>query len=581
LTNRLCLRPRHRPTIGFRFIKCVPLPALIALVLGAGCRVRHAAPDHAGEQVLYEATISDPRTFNPLLVTDNASGQALNGIFEGLVRTNPVTTLPEPGLASSWDLSDGGKTITFHLRHGLKWFDGQPLTARDVLFTLRAIYDPRVPNSVRPILTIDGQPIKATAPDDYTVVMTMPRPFAPILYSIGFEILPEHVLKPALDTGSFNRTWGIDTPPEKIIGLGQFRMTRYVPAQFVAYQRNPDYWMRDEHDQPLPRLHGEMLLIVQDQNASYLKFLSGQTDVYSPRPEEVLDLRSKTAALGITMADTGIDTGELFFSFNRNPRHYVRDGKTDPKLGWFTDPAFLRAIAHSIDKRAMVNLCFHGFGAPATAEISPANKIFHDPNLKDYGYDPKLAAQLLESAGYHLAKPGVRVDPHGVPLEFNLMTNTGVATRDQMCAIFKQDLADLGIRVNYRPLEFTTLVEKIDSSFDWDCILIGFTGGIEPNNGANFYRSSGNLHMWNPGQKTPATAWEAEIDRLLDEGSAEMDTKKRAPYYWRIQEIFHEQLPIIETVRQMTFSAYKNQLENYNPTVWGLYKPEWMQFRAD
>ncbi len=561
--------------------RTILLPALIALALGAGCRVRRTAPDHAKEQVLYEATISDPRTFNPLLVTDNASGQALNGIFEGLVRTNPVTTLPEPGLASSWDLSDGGKTITFHLRRDVKWFDGQPLTARDVIFTLRAIYDPRVPNSLRPILTIDGQPIKATAPDDYTVVMTMPRPFAPILYSIGFEILPEHLLKAALDSGSFNRTWGIDTPPGKIVGDGQFRMTRYVPAQFVAYQRNPDYWMRDEHGAPLPRLHGEMLLIVQDQNASYLKFLSGQTDVYAPRPEEVLDLRSKAASLSVTTADTGIDTGELFFSFNRNPRHYMHGGKTDPKLGWFTDPAFLRAIAHSVDKHAMINLCFHGLGAPAVAGISPANKIFHDPNLKDYDYDPRLAAQLLESAGYHLVKPAVRVDPHGVPLEFNLMTNTGVAVRDQMCAIFKQDLANLGIRVNYRPLEFTTLVEKLDSTFDWDCILIGFTGGIEPNNGANFYRSSGNLHIWNPAQKAPATPWEAEIDRLLDEGSAEMDTKKRAPYYWQIQEILHEQLPIIETVRQMTFSAYKNQLENYDPTVWGLYKPEWIRFRAD
>ncbi|MFI5353776.1 MAG: ABC transporter substrate-binding protein [Candidatus Binatales bacterium] len=558
------------------------LPALIALALGAGCHVTRTASDHAKDQVLYEATISDPRTFNPLLVTDAASGQALNGIFEGLVRTNPVTNLPEPGLASGWDLSDGRKTITFHLRRDVKWFDGQPLTARDVIFTLRAIYDPNVPNSLRPILTIDSQPIKATAPDDYTVVMTMPRPFAPILYSIGFEILPEHLLKAALDSGSFNRTWGIDTPPEKIVGDGQFRMTRYVPAQFVAYQRNPDYWMRDEHGAPLPRLHGETLLIVQDQNASYLKFLSGQTDVYTPRPEEVLDLKGKAKAMGIMVADTGIDTGELFFSFNRNPHHYVHDGKTDPKLTWFTDPAFLHAIAHSIDKRAMVNLCFHGLGEPAVAEISPANKIFYDPNLKDYDYDPGLAAQSLESAGYHLVKPGVRVDPHGVPLEFNLTTNTGVAVRDQMCAIFKQDLAALGIRVNYRPLEFTTLVEKLDTTFDWDCILIGFGGGgVEPNNGANFYRSSGNLHIWNPDQKTPATPWEAEIDRLLEQGSAEMDTKKRAPYYWRIQEIFHEQLPIIETVRQLTYSAYKNQLEDYDPTVWGLYKPEWIQFRAD
>ncbi len=555
---------------------------LIALGTASGCRVNRAAPDHSKEQVLYTATISDPRTFNPLLVTDAVSDRILAQLFEGLVNVNPVTTLPEPDVASSWELSDGGKTITFHLRRDVKWFDGQPLTARDVLFTLSAIYDPRVPNSLRPILTIDGQPIKASAPDDYTVVMRMPRPFAPILYSIGFGILPEHLLREAHDSGGFNRVWGIDTSPDKIVGMGPFRMTRYVPAQFVSYIRNPDYWMRDENGARLPRLRGRELLIVQDQNAAYLKFLSGQIDAHSPRPEEVLDLRNKAASMRITIREIGIDAGDLFFSFNRNPRHYVRNGVTDPKLRWFTDLNFLRAIAHAVDKRSMISLCFHGLGEPAVASISPANRIFHDPNLKDYDYDLKLAAQLLESAGYHLVKPGVRVDPGGVPIEFNLMTSTGAAVADKMCAIFKQDLANLGIRVDYRPLEFTTVVEKLDSSFDWDCVLIGFTGGdVEPNNGANVYRSSGNLHLWNPGQKTPATPWEAEIDRLLDQGSAEMDTSKRAPYYWRIQEILHGQLPVIETVRQEDFTAYKNQLEDYNPTVWGPYRPELIRFRAE
>jgi peptide/nickel transport system substrate-binding protein len=150
-----------------------------------------------------------------------------------------------------------------------------------------------------------------------------------------------------------------------------------------------------------------------------------------------------------------------------------------------------------------------------------------------------------------------------------------------MCAIFKQDLANLGIRVNYRPLEFTTLVEKLDSTFDWDCVLIGFTGGIEPNNGANFLRSSGNLHLWNPSQPKPATPWEADIDRLLEQSSAEMDLKKRAPYYWRIQQILHDELPILETVRQQRFDAYKNSLADYDPKVWGLYKPEWIHFTTN
>ena len=557
--------------------------AAIAIVaaLVSGCHIKRPANDHAQQQVLYSATISDPKTFNPVLVTDAGSAGITGNLFEGLVRLNPVTTLPEPGLAEKWEIGEGGRSITFHLRKGVKWFDGEPFTSHDVVFTLHVIYDPRVPNSERPILTIDGKPIQIEAPDAQTVKMTLPRPFAPLLYSIGFEILPAHIMEKALESGQFNRTWGIDTPPEKVIGLGPYRMTRYVPAQFIEFTRNPDYWMKDEQGGQLPKLKGQVSLIVQDQNAAYLRFLSGQTDVHSPRPEEVLDLRSKASTLNISLKDIGIDTGSLFFAYNRNPRHYIHNGVTDPKLNWFTDLNFLQALAHLIDKKSMVNLCFHGLGEPAVSEISPANKIFHNPDLKDYPYSPKRAEQLLEAAGYHLVKAGVRVDPQGHPLEFNLTTNAGAAQREQMCAIFKQDLANLGIRVNYRPLEFTTLVEKLDSTFDWDCVLIGFTGTIEPNNGANFLRSSGNLHLWNPAEPTPATPWEAEIDRLLEQGTAEMDVQKRAPYYWRIQQILHDQLPIMETVRQQRFDAYKNSLLDYDPTVWGLYKPEWIHFGSN
>jgi len=553
--------------------------AAITLMAAGGCRVNRGTGDHASAQILYDSTTSDPRTFNPILVTDSASGAAVGDLFEGLVKIDARTTLPEPDLAQSWNITDGGKTITFHLRHEVKWSDGVPFTSRDVLFTMRTIYDPRVPNSYIFGLTVDGKPIVAEAPDDYSVVMHLPRPFAPLLYAIGFDIMPEHVLKRALDSGAFTRTWGIDTAPASLISLGMYRMQRYVPGQMIAFDRYSGYWMRDPNGRKLPRLHGQDLLIVPDQNAQYLRFRSGLTDIYSPRPEEVLTLRDDAPQLNITVTKIGIDTGSLFFAFNRNPRHYIRNGVTDPKYNWFTDLNFMRAIAHAVDKPGMINLCFHGLAVPALSDVSPANKIFYNPNLTNYDYDLKLAAHLLDEAGYRMLRPGVRGDPKGHPLIFSLTTNTGVPVRDQMCAILKQDLAALGITVNYRPLEFVTLVKALDSSFDWDCILIGFTGGIEPNDGANFLRSSGNLHIWNPSEPKPATPWEAEIDHLLDQGTMVMEPEQRAPYYWRIQQILHDQLPIIETVLQTRYVAYRNTLENYEPTVWGVYQPELIEFR--
>jgi peptide/nickel transport system substrate-binding protein len=554
----------------------------LVLALGlAGCRVNRPPNNHALTQTLYRAT-GDPNTFNPILVTDATSGEITGNLFESLVRTNPKTTLPEPGLALRWEFSEGDKVAIFHLRRDVTWSDGVPFTSRDVIFTARLIYDPRIPNSAVQGMMVDGKPFKFAAPDDWTVIVRLPRLFAPLLDSMGFQIIPAHVLEAPYAAGKFNRTWNIDTPGKALVTLGPYRLERYVPGQQAAFTRYPDYWMRDEKGGQLPRLHGQRWLIVPDPNAQYLRFVAGQTDVFGPQPNEVFSLRERARELNITLAPTGVDTGSLFFAFNRNTRHYVHNGVTDPPYEWFTDVHFMRALAHAVDKQGMINLCFRGLGVPAISDTSPANKIYYNPNLKDYEYSLDLAAKLLDEAGYKMLRPGVRGDRKGRPLVFNLATNADSnPVRNDMCVIFKQDLQRLGIKVNYRPFQFIALVTKLDSSFDWDCVLIGFTGGIEPNGGSDFLRSSGNLHMWNPSQPKPATPWEAEIDRLLDQGTRVMDPVARAPYYWRIQQILHDQLPIIETVRGLGYVAYRNTLENYDVTVWGMYHPEWIQFREN
>lgn len=553
--------------------------AAMALIAGAACNVRRAHNNHIEQQILQTSLPSDPQTFNPILITDNVSGHVLDEVFDPLVQINNETTLPEPGLAESWDIAPDQKSVTFHLRPGTRWFDGQPVTAHDVLFTLQVIFDPKVPNSLRFGLQIDGKPIVADAPDDHTVVMHLPRPFAPLLYSAVIPIVPAHILEPIWKAGNFNHAWGINTPPGQIVGDGAYEMTQYVQGQFVRFARNEDYWMKDEHGGQLPRLHGLVMQVISDANATYLRYLYGQLDVYAPRAEEVHDVkqRIKDLRLHAQLKFIGIDTGERFFCFNRNPRRFVKNGVTEPKLTWFTDLNFLTAIAHLIDKEAMIDLVAHGLAVPSVSDMSPENKLFYNPNLKDFDYDPREAERIFESAGYHVVD-GRRVDPKNHPIEFNLMTGTGSPEADQICAIFKQDLENEGIKVNYQPVEFSTLVEKIDTSFDWDCVMMGLTGSIEPNDGSNFYLSSGDMHLWDPDQSKPATQWEAEIDRLVAEGAAEMDQQKRVPYYWRIQQILHDQLAVIQTVRSKDFLTWTDALQDYQRTVWGPYKPEWMYF---
>jgi peptide/nickel transport system substrate-binding protein len=553
--------------------------ALPLLVLGlAACRegdVSRQAPTPAATphgSRLSQATISDPKTFNPVLVTDNASGEILRDVFESLVRLNPFTGEIEPLLAERWELDPDGRQCTLYLRRGVRWHDGRPFTAADVAFTLEAIYHPRVPNSGKYVLLIDGQPIRTEVVDDHIIRLLLPRPFAPLLFSLGFEIVPKHLLAAALAEDRFTQQWGINTPPEQIVGTGPYRIAQYVQGQFVRLRRNPEYWMQDGDGRRLPYIDERLVLIVPSQDTMYLKFRDGQTDLLWPRPEEVVELRKRPRT---RVTEVGLDTGSLFVSFNRNERHYVRDGERAPQLDWFTDKSFLRAIAHAIDKRSLIQNTLYGFGRPAVAEISPENTVFHNPGLTDYEYDLGKSRGLLEEGGYVL-RQGALFDRRGHRVEFALHTNAGNQIREKMCSIFKEDWEKLGIKVNYRPLDFTTLVEKLDTTYDWDAVLIGFTASLEPNNGANFLRSDGNLHIWNPRQEKPATEWEAEIDRLLDEGSRELDRQKRPLFYWRIQEILHYELPIVLTVYQARFLALRSEVEGFQATVWspGVYRPE-------
>jgi peptide/nickel transport system substrate-binding protein len=550
--------------------------ALCALALASGACRRGGGEDRLRQgDRLVTAIISDPKTFNPLLSVDSASSGATSEIFEGLVRMNTRTTLPEGMLAMSWDHDEAGTTWTFHLRPEVRWHDGQPFTADDVAFTFDAIYDPNVSNSLKHILTVGGKRIDVDVVDPLTVRLRLAEPFAPLLNSIGFAILPKHLLGAALADGTFAQTWGIDTPPEKIVGTGPYRMARYVPAQLIHFQRYDEWWMRDESGGKLPRLAEQALLIVPDQNTMYLKFLDNQLHYYSPRPEEIDDVRKRADQLGVTLQRSGLDTGMLFVSFNRNPAHYVQGDRRDPRLDWFTDPKFLRAIAHSVDADSMIKNTYFGHGEQATSAISPENKLFYNPNLRPYAYDLARAKALLEEGGYvDRDGDGVREDARGNRMQFDLSTNAGNQVRERLCSILKEDWTKLGIQVNYRPLEFTTLVEKLSVNFDWDAMVMGFTGGVEPHNSSNLLRSSGNLHLWQPNQAQPSTEWEAAVDREIDLGARELDLEKRKQHYWAIQEILHRELPLIQLVRQEQHVAFKSYLDPFVVTVWGLYQPE-------
>lgn len=551
------------------------LSAVLVIIMLAGCSFRKM--ENLPKGMLVTSVISDPRTFNPILANETSSTDVLDPLFAGLTRLNLLTFKVEPGLAESWTISSDKRVITMKLRKDIHFSDGRSFSADDVLFTFRVIYSPRVLSSYRDLFTINGKQITVEKLGEHTVRFILPSPFYPFLESLSIPILPEHILRRPLLDNRFDRTWNIITPPSQIVGLGPYTMTDYVPSQYIILKANPYYYGKDTKGVQLPYIKKRAMLIVQNQDAQYVKFISGETDIYYPRPQEVSMLEAMSKKKGFTVRNIGLDTGILFVSFNRNPRHYIKNGRTSPKYRWFTNLDFLKAVAHSIDKQGIINDVYRGYGEPAVSFIPPNVPVYH-LNMPDYTYDLDRARALLKQGGFHWNN-GMLYDDRGNRVEFDFFTNSGNEQRERIASIITTDLAGLGMKVNYKPLDFNTLVEKLTTNYDWDCMLIALTGGYEPHNGANVLLSSGMLHLWDPREKTPATPWEAKIDRLMQKGAEEYTIAKRAVYYKEVQKILHDELPLIPVVRQDDFVAYTDRLENYRPTVFGNYRPEMMRLK--
>jgi len=520
----------------------------------------HEVGKYGGVHV--RAQITDPRTFNPIVAQETSSTALTGYLFDALVDQNYITGEIEPALAESWSVSKDGKTWVFTLRQGVTWHDGKPLTIDDVVFTFQTIFTEGVQTSSRDVLTFDGKPVRFRKLDDRRIEFRTEKPIGTFLRVIGTEIIPKHKLADALAKGpaEFNRTWGVNTRPRDIVGTGVFVMQEYVPGQRITYLRNAKYWKVDKAGNRLPYLTRLVVLIVPNLDALRLKFLAKETDVYAARPREFSEFKQLERRENFTVYDGPETFSTEFVGFNQNPA-----GVKPPKLTWFQDVRFRRALNHAVDRNTIANQIYAGRATPAWGPESVANKLYYNDKLPRYEYNLARAEQLLTEAGYRKGSDGFLRDPQGNIVEFNLSTNAENNDRVAMGNILRQDWSKLGIKVNYAPEAFNTLVGKLVGSFNWDTIIIGFTGSIEPVNGKNVMLSSGALHMWWPKQEKPATQWEAEIDRLFSQAEGEVSQEKRKQVYLRYQQIIAEQLPLLYFATPKTQPAVRNTMGNVTP----------------
>ena len=511
------------------------------------------------------STSSDPKSFNPIMAKETSTTVITGLIFEGLTETDGVTLEVKPSLAEKWEHDESGKIWTFYLRKDVRWQDGEKFTADDVIFTFnKLIYNERIPTSSRDIFLIDGRRIKVKKVDDYTVKFILPEKFAPFLRLLSQEILPRHLLEEKVNKGVFTSSWGVNEDVKNIVGTGPFRLKEYRPGEWVILDRNPIYWKKDKEGNPLPYIKRIVFLIVADHNMSILKFKIGEIDGISIGGQDYSILKPYEKKGNFKIYKLGPSLGSEFLTFNQN----INAPIPKYKISWFRNLNFRKAVAYAIDKKSMINNVMGGFGFPQNGPLNPSNGLFYNPYIKKYKYDVEKARYFLKKGGFHW-KNGKLYDVEGNPVEFTILTNSNNFERIQIANIIQDDLKKLGMKVNLLPIEFNTLVTKLSVTKDWEAVIIGLTGGIEPHGGKNVWHSKGQLHLWNLGPNNELTEWEKEIDRLFEEGAREFNEEKRRKIYYRWQEIVTENLPLIYTVNPLVMYAVRNKFGNLKPTVYG------------
>jgi peptide/nickel transport system substrate-binding protein len=517
------------------------LPPIALLLLFAACG--GGKPESVGKgaavpdvpaygDAIVEGSIGDVSGFLTAVTTDASSHEAAGYVFNGLVRYDKDLKL-EGELAESWEVSPDGKRITFRLRKGVKWHDGAPFTSDDVMFTYRRMIDPRTPTAYGE----DFKQVKrASAPDPQTFVVEYPRPFAPALASWGMHVLPKHLLEsyPDISKSPLNK---------RPVGTGPYRFVEWKTGEKVVFDASPDYF------EGKPYIARVITRVIPDQATMFLELKSGGVDTMALTPPQYV---------------RQTDTAEFKKSFNRYK--YTASGYT--YLGfrlshpYFKDKRVRQAIAHAADKKALIDGVLLGLGQEATGPYKPGTWAYN-PNVRKYPHDPLLSKALLAEAGWK-EKDGVLVKD-GQPFEFTVLTNAGNEARAKTAAILQQNLAEVGIRMKIRTVEWAAFINEFIDKRKFDAVILGWNITPDPDQFDIWHSSkTGPKELNHIGFSNP------EVDRLLDEGRGTFDLEKRKKAYFRIQEVLAEEQPYVFLFVPEALPVVHNRIRGIVPAPAGI-----------
>ncbi len=487
---------------------------------------------------------ADPKTFNPLLVEDDAS-ETIRYLTGGvLIRLNRYTQELEGELATKWKISENGRRIDFDLRQGLRFSDGTPFTCQDVVYTMQQLMDPELHSPVGDSFRSAPGPVESRCAGSSAVTIRFPAPVAALAMQFDqVAMLSAH------------------SAAKESAVLGPFTLGEYKPGAYVSLRRNPNYWKHDATGHALPYLDSIRLDIQQNRELELMRFRRGELDIVNKLDPDMYDRLSQEMPHAVVDAGPSLDWETVFFN----------QVETAPlpeyKRRWFRSDDFRRAISEGIRRDDMVRIVYRGHARAAVGPVSPANRFWLNPALPQASSSEPAVLALLQRAGFRRSGSAL-LDRDGNKVEFSMITNAGNKLHERMLALIQQDLARFGIQLNVVTLDFPSLIERISRTFNYEAVLMAFTNvDLDPSGQMNIWVSSAANHQWNPSQKTPATPWEAEIDKLMVSQSGSQDPAKRKLYFDRVQQIVADKVPMLFLVNPNALSAVSPNVKNVTPAA--------------
>ncbi len=521
--------------------------------------------------VWQDTILSDPKTFNQLIAERDGSSSAIIGeTLDYLVDYDSSTREWKSHLASfkiETDVKADKLVVHYKIRDDAYWTwlnknEKIPVTSDDFVFWYNEIAgDSQFGSSgygQQWCTMSDGTQvhIDCVKVDDKNFDFIFPRIIADPLLATNMSLCPSFIFRPAKEKNGIEgvkNLYSADCDVRTIPSCGKWYISEYSPAQRLVFTRNPHYWEKDENGVSIPYYETKICQIVGDMNTDYLLFRQGKTETFTPRPEELNDIVENQKG-DYTVFNSEGSMGAQLWSFNQNPQN-----KDSLYYRWFTNKKFRQAMSCLLNRDRIIDQTFRGLAEPKYNFFPEVNPYYNPDITLSYRFDPDRAIKLLNDIGFYRDSQGVMRDNSGNKVEFDLSIASSNTVTNDMALIISDECSKVGIRVNIRQIDFQKLIEMLTSTYDWQSVIIGLGSNMFPSQGSNVWPSGGNLHLWYPMQKSPATDWEARIDYLYNEGCYTNDKDAAFKIWDEYQRIILEQCPIIYLTRSKNFFAIRNK----------------------